>query len=149
MNMQEKFQTAMQKVADERDIDLVVEAIWANTGWYSFQPREGFEPLLRFSYNFQDGYSSFDAGGSEGSPGLSALGGAWSYVRGGDHERVITWVRSILDGAPGTARIVVLPDGETWGFLEGCRVCEIPGGFDLSRLEEALAECSLRCREMR
>jgi hypothetical protein len=149
MNMQEKFQAAMQKIADERDLDLVVEAEWANTGWFSFQPRDAFEPLLRLSYNFQDGYSSFAVDPQTGTLARGARGSAWRGVRGGEHERVIAWVRSMLDGAPGTVRIVVLPDGETWGFVEGARICEIPGGFDISRLKEALADGVLRCRELR
>ena len=51
MDMQEKFQAAMQKFADERDLDLVIEHDWANTGRHSGRPREGFGPVLRFAFD--------------------------------------------------------------------------------------------------
>ncbi|MBS1895594.1 MAG: hypothetical protein JST59_30205 [Actinobacteria bacterium] len=149
MNMQEKFQAAMQKIADERDLDLVVEHDYANTGWYSFQSRDGFEPTLRFPFGFHRGYSNFSGGGRPGPLGRSPRGGPWTYVEGGQHEELIAHVRALLDGEPDTVRIVVLPDGETYGPLEGSRVCEIPSWFDAEAIEEALAAGSLDGRELR
>lgn len=148
MKMQEKFRTALEKIADERDLDLVVEHAYANTGWYSFQPRGGFEPVLRFPFNFQTGYSSFDAGAKPTSLGRGPRGGAWSYVEGGDHEKVLARVKAVLDGEPDTVRIVVLPHG-SYGPLEGSRVCEIPSWFDAEAIEEALEAGPLDGRELR
>jgi hypothetical protein len=149
MNMQEKFQAAMQKIADEHDLDLVVETGWANTGWYSFQPRAAFEPLLRFPYDFQKGYSSFNAAGRIGPLGPNPKGGYWSHVQGGEHELAIARVRALLDGEPDTVRIVVLADGETWGALDGTHVCEVPSWFGAEAIEEALAAGTLDGRELR
>jgi hypothetical protein len=149
MNMQEKFTAAMQRITDERDLDLVVETEWSNTGWYSFQPREAFEPLLRFPYDFQTGYSGFGQAGLPGPLGPNPQGAHWSHVRGGEHELVIARVVALLDGGPDTVRIVVLPDGETWGALDGTRVCEVPSPFDAAAIDEALAAGSLDGRELR
>ncbi len=149
MNMQEKFQAAMQEIADERDLDLVIEHVYSNTGWYSFQPRAGFEPVLRFPFNFQRGYSSFDSGAKPTPLGRGPGGGAWSYVEGGEHEKVIARVKAVLDGEPHTVRILVLADGETYGPLEGSRVCEIPSWFDAEAIEEALSAGSLDGRGLR
>jgi hypothetical protein len=41
---------------------------------------------------------------------------------------------------PETTRIMVLCDGETFSALEGCRVFEVPAGWDTEQIEEALAE---------
>ena len=151
MNMQERFQAAIQKTADERDLDLIVEHTYSNTGWYSFHPRGGFEPVLRFPFNFQTGYSSFGSmsGRDPGPLGLGPSGAPWINVRGGEHEQVIARVRAILDGEPDTVRIVVLADGETYGPLQGSRVCEIPSWFDAEAIEEALRAGSLDGRELR
>ncbi|HVX32803.1 MAG TPA: hypothetical protein VHA80_06635 [Solirubrobacterales bacterium] len=149
MNMQEKFQAAMQKIADERDLDLVVERTYANSGWYSFQPRAGFDPVLRFGFNFLIGYSEFLAGGCPDLLVLDPRDGRWNHVEGGQRDLLVAAVRSVLDGGPGTLRIVVLPDGETYGPLEGSRVCEIPSWFDAEAIEEALAQGSLEGREPR
>jgi hypothetical protein len=65
MNIQEKFQAAIQEIADERDLDLIVEHRYANSGSYSFQPRGGFEPVLRFPFDFQTGYPSFSSGAGQ------------------------------------------------------------------------------------
>jgi hypothetical protein len=148
MNMQEKFQSALEGIAEERDLDLVVEHNYANTGWYSFQPPAGFEPVLRFPFNFQTGYSSFDAGAGPTSLGGGPRGGAWSHVEGGDHEKMLARVRALLDGGPDTVRIVVLPHGN-YGPLEGSRVCEIPSWFDAEAIEEAPEAGSLDGRELR
>lgn len=149
MDTQEKFQAAMQKVADDRDLDLVIEHNWANTGWYSFQPREGFGPVLRFPFDFQTDYSTFSAGGSPGPLGPNPDGGRWSFVRGGDHDLVIARVVALLDGGPDTVRIVVLPDGQTYGPLIGTRVYEVPSSADAEAIEEALASGTLEGRELR
>jgi hypothetical protein len=149
VNMQEKFGAAIHEIADERELDLVIERDYANTGHYSFQPRGGFEPVLRFPFNFQTGYSSFNAGGRPGPLGCSPKGGPWSYVEGGEHEQVLARVVAVLDGEPDTDRIVVLPDGETYGPLIGSKVCEVPSDRDCRQVEVALVEGSLRERELR
>jgi hypothetical protein len=149
MKMQEKFRAAMQRIADERDLDLIVEHDYANTGWYSFQPRDGFEPILRFPFNFQTGYSAFGQAGLPGPLGPNPAGGYWGLVRGGEHELVIARVKALLDGEPDTRRIVVLLDGETYGPLEGSRVCEVPVSFDADAIEDALASGTLDGRDLR
>lgn len=149
MRMQDKFQAAMQALADERDLDLVVEHSYPNIGWYSFQPRGGFEPVLRFPFDFQTGYSGFGPAGLPGPLGLNPAGRYWSAIRGGGHELVIARVRALLDGRPDMVRIVVLPDGRTWGSLDGTRVCEVPSSFGFEEIDEAVAAGTLGGRELR
>ena len=80
MRTQEKFTAAMQRLADERNLDLVVDYGYVNTGAFIFQPRNGFTPLLRFPFNFQRDYSSF-TGTPEHPLGNSPRGGSWSTCR--------------------------------------------------------------------
>jgi hypothetical protein len=86
MNTQQKFTAAMQRLADERDLDLLVNHSWANTGRFVFQRHGSFEPLLEFPFNFQTDYSSFGSGAGHGPLGRSPSGAVWSYVHGADHE---------------------------------------------------------------
>lgn len=149
MNSQEKFQAAMQKIADARDLDLVIEHNYANTGYYSFQPRGGFEPVVRFPFNFQTGYSSFHPGAEPGPLGRNPRGRPWDHVQGGEHDQVLARVAAVLHGEPDAVRIVVLPDGETYGPLLGSRVYEIPPGIEAQQIEDALAEGSLDGSDLR
>lgn len=98
MDMQEKFTTAMGKLTEERDLELVVELTYPNSGYYSLQPRESFDPVLRFPFDFRTGYSSFAGGVGEPGPlGLRSGGGSWNCVRGGEHDEVLAHVAKILD----------------------------------------------------
>jgi hypothetical protein len=76
-------------------------------------------------------------------------GGAWSYVEGGDHEKVLARVKAVFDGEPDKVRIVILPDGETWGALDGSRVCEAPSSFGVEAIDEAVAAGQLDGRGLR
>lgn len=100
MTIQEKFRRAMQRLATERDLDLVVEPESPETGWYSFQPHDTFEPVLRFPYSFRSGCSTFSRGGRPGPLGRDRAGVMWGTVEGGGHDRVIARVRTLLDGEP-------------------------------------------------
>jgi hypothetical protein len=71
MTTQQKFTAAMQRIADERDLD----------------------PLV----NFQTGYSSFNGGAGEGPLGRSPSGGPWSYVEGADHDLLVDRIATLLD----------------------------------------------------
>ncbi len=98
MNLQEKFTAALQNLAAGRDLDLVVELDYANTGFFSFQPRDSFVSVLRFPFSFQTGYSSFCGGlGKLGPLGQNHKGGTWSAVRGAEHDAVIARVTEQLE----------------------------------------------------
>jgi len=97
MNTQEKFTAAMQRLAEQRELDLLVNHSWANTGRFIFQRHGSFQPLLEFPFNFQTAYSSFGSGAGEGPLGRSPSGGAWSYVEGVDHDALIARVAELLD----------------------------------------------------
>lgn len=98
MSMQEKFTPAMRKLAADRDLDLVVELDYANTGLFSFQPRDSFGSILRFPFNFQTGYSSFSGGiGRLGPLGENGKRGCWSGVRGVEHDSVVARVTELLE----------------------------------------------------
>lgn len=98
MNMQEKFTAALRELAEEHDLDLVVEHAYANTGFFSFQPRGSFEPVVRFPFGFQTGYSTFASGVGPGPLGMNPKGGLWRFVEGGEHDVVLARVAVILDG---------------------------------------------------
>lgn len=58
---QEKFFVALERVAGNFDLELVNDRKWANTGTVRLEPRDTFAaPVIKMSYSFQDGYSSFD-----------------------------------------------------------------------------------------
>jgi hypothetical protein len=98
LDTQEKFTTALRERAGERGLDLVVERTYADSGFYSLQPRGSFRPVLRFPFAFRTGYSSFDGGvGDPGPLGLRADGTPWSGVRGGEHDEVLDRVAELLD----------------------------------------------------
>ena len=100
MDTQEKFTAAMRKLAEERNLELIVEPTYANSGYYSLQPRESFDPVLRFPFDFRTGYSSFaDGVGEPGPLGLRSSGSPWNCVRGGEHDEVLARVAEILDEA--------------------------------------------------
>jgi hypothetical protein len=149
MNTQEKFQAAMQQIADDRDLDLVIEHNYSNTGFYSFQPRHGFEPVLRFPFYFHAGYSGFGSRGRTAGPlGKSPKGGPWSHVEGGEHELVIARVRAVLDGEPDTVRTVLLPHGGTVPLTE-CSVYEVQAAWSEDEIRKAIKDGSLDGRELR
>jgi 8-oxo-dGTP pyrophosphatase MutT (NUDIX family) len=97
LDMQEKFTAAMRELAEERNLELIVEHTYAGSGYYSLQPRESFDPVLRFPFDFRTGYSSFVGGvGDPGPLGLRADDSPWSCVRGGEHDEVLARVTEIL-----------------------------------------------------
>lgn len=55
MNVQAKFTAAMRKLAEARDLDLLVELDYPNSGFLSFQPRGSFQAVLRFPFSFRTG----------------------------------------------------------------------------------------------
>lgn len=99
LEMQEKFTAALTRLAERRDLELIVEHTYPGCGYLSLQPRDSFEVELRFPFEFRTGYSSFTVGiGDPGPLGLSAGGGPYSCVRGGDHDEVLAHVEVILHG---------------------------------------------------
>jgi hypothetical protein len=60
MTTQEKFLAKMRETAEDRDLQLIVDYGYANTGTVAFETEEEFDPVLSFSFNFQSGYCSFD-----------------------------------------------------------------------------------------
>lgn len=97
LDTQEKFTAAMRRLAEGRDLELIVEITYANSGYYSLQPRESFDPVLRFPFEFRTGYSSFVGGVGEPGPlGLRSSGSPWNCVRGGEHDDVLARVVEIL-----------------------------------------------------
>lgn len=57
---QEKFTTALEKIAEDFGLELVDDGNWANTGTLRLEARDGFAPVVKMSYSFQRGYASFD-----------------------------------------------------------------------------------------
>jgi hypothetical protein len=59
MDMQDKILKSIKGiVVTEFEYDFVRNGDWANTGTVYIQMRGGFENVLNFHYNFQDGYAS-------------------------------------------------------------------------------------------
>lgn len=109
LTTQQKFTAALQRIADERGLDLVSDGAYANVGTFSFQLPEGFESILSFPFDFQRNRASFVPviGGKEPGP-LGARneedGSGFSGVEGEDFNLVVTRVAEILNGsgcAPG------------------------------------------------
>jgi hypothetical protein len=97
MTTQTKFTDTMRRLAEERDLDLLVNTNWANTGRFVFQHHDQFDPLLEFPYAFHPDYASFNGGGGDGPLGRSATDGPWSYVQGGDLNRLVERITELLD----------------------------------------------------
>jgi hypothetical protein len=98
LDTQEKFTAAMRRLAEERDLELIVEDTYPGCGYYSLQPRASFEAVLRFPFDFRIGYSSFAVGiGDPGPLGLRGDDTPYSCVRGGEHDAVLTRVAELLD----------------------------------------------------
>lgn len=108
MRTQDKFTAAMQSLADELDLDLVVDKSWSNVGTFRFQQHDSFASLLDLPFSFQDDYSSFHGGAGHGPLGPNRKGGSYSYVQGAEHEEIIAKVRSIL-----TEKLADLPVGSS------------------------------------
>lgn len=119
--MQAKFEAAMQRLADERDLDLVIESKWANAGHYSFQRRGDFEPLLRFPYDFQHGRSSFC--------GMTEDPGPLGYISDGDPAKFL-----IIEGAEHD--LAITRAAELLNMLG-----EPPKASAMTPAEEALTQC--------
>jgi len=102
--MQEKFTTALRKLAEERGLELIVEHTYPNSGFYSLQPQGTFKAVLRIPFGFHTGYSTFAEGvGDPGPLGHRPCGAPWSCVRGGDHDQVLARITEILaDGERGS-----------------------------------------------
>lgn len=100
MNTRKKFTAALQRIADEREVDLIVDGTYANTGTYRFQARDSFAPLLEFSFNFQSDYTSLGPSGANDGP-LGPRGGGrrgWGYLRtGGELDEAIERIKETLD----------------------------------------------------
>jgi hypothetical protein len=100
MDLLEKFTAAMRSLAEERDLELVVEHTYASSGYFSLQRPESFDPVLRFPFDFRTGYSSFAEGiGEPGPLGLRPDNAPYSFVRGGEHDGVLARVAVLLDEA--------------------------------------------------
>lgn len=100
LNTQEKFTAALRKLCEDRDLELIVEHSYAGSGFFSLQHPESFDPVLRFPFDFRIGYTSFAEGiGRPGPLGRRADDSAYSCVRGGEHDEVLTRVRDLLDEA--------------------------------------------------
>lgn len=87
---QQKFMNAMQRLADEVELDLVVDTTYANCGRVIFQPRETFDAKLAFTFNFQQGYASFQD--------IVGFGAPWTYtvtVPDGRHRTISDLVAHI------------------------------------------------------
>ncbi len=98
LDTHEKFTAAMRKLAEERDLELIVEDTYPGCGYYSLQPRASFEAVLRFPFDFRTGHSSFAVGiGDPGPLGLREGGTPYSCVRGGEHDEVLARVAKLLD----------------------------------------------------
>lgn len=99
----EKFTAEMQRLADERDLDLIVHGT-DRVGHYEFQTRKGFDSILLFPYEFRPDKSSFADTGPEGGA-KSELGPmheeteyGFYEVQGREHVKVIVRVGEVLDG---------------------------------------------------
>jgi hypothetical protein len=149
MKTKEKFETALRKIAEDRDLDLVIEHSYANIGHYAFQPRDSFEPVIRFPFDFQHGYSNFATCADPEPLGRNQMGGRWSGVRGGAHDQILTRVKAKLDGTPDAIRYLVSSDGDTVARLEACSVYEVPADWTTDDLAEAITTGSVDGREAR
>lgn len=101
---QGKFTAAMQRIADARDLDLVVDGPYSNVGTYTFQRRKSFAPLLSFPFNFDGGKGRFTpvSGGPDPGPlgprhEQTALG--FSRVVGEEFDKVVVRVEELLDSS--------------------------------------------------
>jgi hypothetical protein len=98
LNTQEKFTAALRRLCEERDLELIVEDTYAHSGFFSLQPPESFEAVLRFPFDFRIGYTSFAEGiGDPGPLGVRADDSPYSCVSGGEHDEVLARVAALLD----------------------------------------------------
>lgn len=99
---QEKFTAKLQRLADERQLDLVIESSYTNIGHFCFQRQEGFDPLLRFPFNFQPEYSSFSATTKDpGALGYREPGSSRRFggLKGAELDLAVVRVAELLDRA--------------------------------------------------
>lgn len=105
MQTQEKFTAAMRRLAEARDLDLIVDTSgYSNVGTYAFQRRDSFDPILFFPFNFQGAKASFVAviGGSDPGPlgpRHEETSGGFSGVEGDDFDKVVLRIEEVLDGS--------------------------------------------------
>jgi hypothetical protein len=98
LDTQEKFTVALRKLCEERDLELIVEHTYADSGFFSLQHPESFDPVLRLPFDFRIGYTSFAEGiGRPGPLGRRPDDSAYSCVRGGEHDEVLTRIADLLD----------------------------------------------------
>jgi hypothetical protein len=106
---QEKFTARMERIAEDRDVDLVIDKTYANIGTYAFQPKESFAPILAFPFDFQEGRGRFVPviGGADPGPlgprtEDSEVG--FSGIEGAVFDLVALRVEELLDAAGATPR---------------------------------------------
>lgn len=102
---QQMFTAAMQKLADERDLNLIVNRSYSNVGTYSFHEEGMFEPTLRVPFDFQGARADFSAHGTNLVLGRNDHGGCFAATEGAVFHVVLVRIAAILDGKR--------PQGET------------------------------------
>ncbi len=103
---QEKFTIAMQRIADARRLDLVVDKAYSNVGTYSFQRRDSFDPILLFPFTFQEARGQFCPSSAIGKGDPGPLGPrseddhrAFYGIEGKDYDLVVLRIEEVLDGS--------------------------------------------------
>ncbi len=56
---QKKFLAALEAAITDAGFEPIHNAGWSNTGVVTAEPADGFDAVLRLSYNFQRGYAKF------------------------------------------------------------------------------------------
>ena len=95
LSTQKKFLQHCQDEAEVRNLVLVVDNTYANTGTVRFQRMESFVPLVTFGYDFQQGYARFH--GDLGREHRTGIVGARS-VKFDDLDTVLEDLRALLPG---------------------------------------------------
>lgn len=103
---QEKFTKAMQRIADARNLDLVVDKAYSNVGTYAFQRHNSFDPILVFPFMFQEARGQFCPSSAIGKGDPGPLGPrseddhrAFYGIEGKDYDLVVLRVEEVLDGS--------------------------------------------------
>jgi hypothetical protein len=89
---QDKFEDAMEAIALEMDLDLLLDKTYSNVGRITFQEKDLWHDLLTFGFSHQGEYSTF----SGKDLGRNGKGGAWSYVKRPELGVFIEHVRNLL-----------------------------------------------------
>ncbi len=101
---QSKFLAEIEKAAVDYGLECVIDQVYGNTGWVTISEEAAYEPIVRFSFQFNSGnnsdqpYASFEGVRDPTRPdpeGKGRSGFSW-YLKTPEFPRLIKEVRNTL-----------------------------------------------------